>query len=104
MVFEWGMGDSVTSRTMRADNYALSEDTKRLRDNEQARLTDAAYAEALRVLAKHRVALDRVAAALIEHETLNRSELAELFSATEPESRSSDSVGVVRALGVDTNR
>src|SRR6266576_1978794 len=43
MVFEWGMGDSVTSRTMRADNYALSEETKRLRDTEQARLTDSAY-------------------------------------------------------------
>ena len=32
MVFEYGMGESVTSRTMRADNYALSEETKRLRD------------------------------------------------------------------------
>src|SRR5215467_13284826 len=32
MVFEWGMSDTVTSRTMRADNYALSESTKRLRD------------------------------------------------------------------------
>ena len=104
MVFEWGMGESVTSRTMRADNYALSEDTKRLRDSEQARLTDSAYAEALRSLAKHRVALDRVAAALIEHETLSRTEFAELFSTVESESRSSDSVGVVRALGVDTNR
>ena len=52
MVFEWGMGESVTSRTMRADNYALSEETKRLRDTEQARLTDAAYAEALRLLAQ----------------------------------------------------
>ena len=40
MVFEWGMADAVSSRTMRADNYALSEETKRLRDEEQARLTD----------------------------------------------------------------
>src|SRR5438045_4107856 len=52
MVFEWGMGDSVTSRTLPADNYALSEETKRLRDTEQARLTDAAYKEALRMLSK----------------------------------------------------
>ena len=44
MVFEWGMGEHVTSRTLRADNYALSEETKRLRDSEQAHLTDAAYA------------------------------------------------------------
>src|SRR5690242_10102982 len=29
MVFEYGMADEVVSRTMRADNYALSEETKR---------------------------------------------------------------------------
>ena len=50
MVFEYGMSESVTSRTMRADNYALSEETKRLRDSEQARLTDGAFAEAVRLL------------------------------------------------------
>jgi cell division protease FtsH len=102
MVFEWGMGESVTSRTMRADNYALSEETKRLRDTEQARLTDAAYADALRLLAKHRAPLDRIATALLDKETLDREELAELFKGVEPESRSSDSVGtVVRAHGAD---
>ena len=46
MVFEWGMAEGVSSRTMRADNYALSEQTKRLRDNEQARFTDTAYDDA----------------------------------------------------------
>jgi cell division protease FtsH len=101
MVFEWGMGESVTSRTMRADNYALSEETKRLRDTEQALLTDAAYADALRLLAKHRASLDRTALALLEKETLDREELAALFADIEPESRSSDSVGTVRALGAD---
>ena len=86
---------------MRADNYALSEETKRLRDTEQARLTDHAYLEAQRLLAKHRGALDRVAAALLDKETLAREELAELFAGVEPDSRSSDAVGVVRALGAD---
>jgi len=103
MVFEWGMGDSVTSRTMRADNYALSEETKRLRDTEQARLTDTAYADSVRLLGKHRPALDRVAAALLEKETLDREELAALFHGVEPESRSSDAVGVVRVLGMNAN-
>jgi ATP-dependent Zn protease len=99
MVFEWGMGDSVTSRTVRADDYGLSEETKRLRDAEQARLTDHAYAEAQRLLSKHRAALDRVASALLERETLAREELLEIFKGVEPESRSADAVGVVRALG-----
>src|SRR6266850_2114375 len=101
MIFEWGMGESVTSRTMRADNYALSEETKRLRDTEQALLTDTAYAESLRLLAKHRPVLDRVAASLLEKETLDRDELAALFEGTEAGSRSSDAVGVVRVVGAD---
>ena len=50
MIFEWGMGDTVTSRTLKADNYALSEETKRLRDTEQSRLTDHAFEESVRVL------------------------------------------------------
>jgi cell division protease FtsH len=101
MVFEWGMGESVTSRTMRADNYALSEETKRLRDSEQASLTDHAYAEARRLLSNHRVALDSIAGALLDKETLVRDELAEIFADVTPDSRSSESVGVVRALGAD---
>jgi cell division protease FtsH len=98
MVFEWGMSSTVTSRTMRADNYALSEASKRLRDEEQARLTDGAYEEALRLLQKHRAPLDRVAHALLEKETLLRNELFELVEDVEPESRASESVGVPRVV------
>jgi cell division protease FtsH len=101
MVFEWGMADGVTSRTLRADNYALSEETKSLRDSEQARLTDSAYAEALRLLQKHRVSLDRVAAALLEKETLGRDEVVALLADVEAESSSSDSVGVPRVVATN---
>ena len=102
MVFEFGMSDVAPSRTMRADNYALSEETKRLRDTEQAQLTDYAYVESKRLLAKHRAALDKIAMALLDKETLAREELAELFVGVEQDSRSSDAVGVViRALGAD---
>jgi cell division protease FtsH len=98
MVFEFGMSEASPSRTMRADNYALSEETKRLRDSEQARLTDHAYEEAQRLLVKHRASLDRLAAQLLERETLTRDELLELFSGIEPESRASETVGTVRAV------
>jgi cell division protease FtsH len=98
MVFDWGMSDSVTSRTMRADNYALSEATKRLRDEEQARLTDGAYEEAVRLIKKHRAPLDRIASALLEKETLGRAEVLELFADVEPESRASETVGVPRVV------
>ena len=100
MVFEWGMSEFVTSRTMRADNYALSEETKRLRDSEQARFTDDAYAEALRLIEKHRASLDRLTEALLEKETLVRGEVEHLLADIEPESRASETVGTPRILSL----
>ena len=98
MVFDYGMSDIAPARTMRADNYGLSEESKRMRDSEHARLTDEAYEEAQRLLAKHRVTLDRLAAALLEKETLDRHELGELLKDVEPESRASETMGTVRIL------
>jgi cell division protease FtsH len=103
MVFDYGMSEVVSSRTMRADNYALSEETKKLRDQEQARLTDEAYDAAQRMLYKHRSALDRIAHALLEKETLDRDELDALVADVEPESRSSETVGTVRAIPVPSD-
>ncbi len=98
MVFEYGMGDAVPSRTMRADNYSLSEETKRLRDAEQAHLTDEAFHEAIRLIEKHRVHLDRLAESLLQHETLNKEQLDGLLADVEPESRSAETVGTVRVV------
>jgi cell division protease FtsH len=102
MVFEYGMSNASASRTMRADNYALSEETKRLRDQEQARLTDEAYAGATRLLHKHRGLLDRIAKALLEKETLQKDELDELLADVEPELRSAETVGTVRVVASDS--
>jgi cell division protease FtsH len=90
----------VTSRTMRADNYALSEETKRVRDNEQALLTDNAYAEAVRLIEKHRSSLDRLSQALLEKETLMREEVLLLLADVEPESRASETVGTPRVISL----
>src|SRR5438874_5622560 len=104
MVFEFGMSEIVSSRTMRADNYALSEETKRLRDQEQARLTDEAYDEAIRLLSKHRGSLDRIAGALLEKETLVRDEIESLLVEVEPESQASETVGTPRAVALPDSR
>ena len=93
MVFDFGMSDAVATRTMRADNYALSEETKRLRDQEQARLTDGAFEEAVRLLEKHRGALDRIAIALLEKETIMRDELEAMLVDVGRESSASETVG-----------
>jgi cell division protease FtsH len=98
MVFEYGMSETVTSRTMRADNYALSEETKRVRDQEQALLTDGAFGESVRLLTKHRASLDRVATALLQKETLGREEMLVLLDGVQPESRASETVGTPQAV------
>jgi cell division protease FtsH len=100
MVFEWGMSEVVSSRTLRADNYALSEETKRLRDQEQARPTDEAYVEAVRLAEKYRPALDRLAQALLEKETLGREQVLRLLADVERESHAAETVGMPRAVGI----
>jgi cell division protease FtsH len=100
MVFEFGMGAEVSSRTMRADNYALSEQTKQLRDGEQARICDAAFEDALTLLAKHRRSLDRLAAALLEKETIVREELEALLEEVPTESNASERVGTPQAVSL----
>jgi cell division protease FtsH len=101
MVFEYGMSDSAPSRTMRADNYALSEETKRLRDQEQSLLTDGAFNEAVRLLTKHRVYLDRVATTLLQKETLDREEMFELLEGVAPESSASETVGTPQVVAAE---
>ena len=99
MVFEFGMSESVTSRTMRADNYALSEETKRLRDAEQARLTDDAYSEAVRLLDEApRRARPRRAGAPAEGDARPGRARRSCSAAWRRESRSSETVGTVQAL------
>ena len=98
MIFEFGMGEEVASRTMRADNYALSEHTKRVRDQEQSRLTDHAFQEALRLLTKHRHTLDLLSNALLEKETLLRNELDQLLAGIETESDASAKVGTPQII------
>ncbi|HEY6068040.1 MAG TPA: hypothetical protein VIU81_05040, partial [Gaiellaceae bacterium] len=98
MVFEWGMSEGISSRTLRADNYALSEETKRLRDTEQARLTDEAYSEAVRLISKHRAPLDRLTQALLEKETIGREEVLLLLTGVGTESSASEKVGVPRVI------
>ena len=98
MVFEFGMGDSAHSRTVRADNYSLSEETKRLRDEDQTRICDGCYEDALALVEQHRVALDRLAEALLERETLDRKEVLELLRDVPVRSDESAAIGTLLAL------
>jgi cell division protease FtsH len=94
MVFDWGMGRTTQSQQMRADDYALSEETKQLRDREQREITGRAYRWALDMVSEHRSHLDRLAQALLERETLTRADVDQLLHDLEPVSDASRQIGV----------
>ena len=79
-------------------SHSNSEARRSSSSREQARLTDGAYQEAVRLVTKHRAGLDRLAQALLEKETLVRDEMQALLADVEPESQSSEAVGRVVPL------
>jgi cell division protease FtsH len=82
MVSEYGMstavGSLVSSPNGAVDGQPLSEETARLIDSEVRSLLDEADELAHDVLNRSRAALDRVAAALIERETLTLEDVDEI--------------------------
>ena len=82
MVGRWGMSDKLGLVSVLPGPgqdgiifpgapVATSEHTRELVDEEVRRITDECYAHALDVLREHRDQLDSLAAALLEHETLD---------------------------------
>lgn len=82
MVGRWGMSDAVGPVSViprSADEVVFGLDptapaTKELVDAEVRRIIDACYDDALATLRSHRSQLDALAAALLEHETLDEDE------------------------------
>jgi cell division protease FtsH len=74
MVRNYGMGGALGPLTY-PDRRGFSEDSARMIDAEVRRLVEDARAMATDVLRTHRPALDRVARALLDHETLTADEL-----------------------------
>jgi cell division protease FtsH len=75
MIAEYGMGNSMSSRRLAIDEYAISDNTRRLVDEEQADITDVAYRHAHRLIVGNRDLLDRLANALLDQEVLARDDL-----------------------------
>jgi cell division protease FtsH len=72
MVSEFGMGTVINSRRLPADDYSVSDATRRLVDEEQQDLTDFAYRKAMQLIRDHRPVLDELAEALLKNENLDR--------------------------------
>ena len=90
MVREWGMSEAVgpmawsghqqvfLGEDLMTQGREFSDDTAKIIDTEISGLLHRQEARAIEVLSKHRKALDSVAAALLEHETIDGAEVARL--------------------------
>ena len=75
MVTEYGMGTELMSRRLPADDYSVSEATRRTIDEEQQEITDLAWRRALALVIEHRPLLESLARTLLEREVLERSDI-----------------------------
>lgn len=87
MVTRWGMSDGLgmvqlaprenpfLGATGQERGLAVSEETARMIDTEVRRIITECHEEALRLLQEQRAALDALAGALLERETLDEQEI-----------------------------
>ena len=84
MVTEYGMGSELRSRRMPADDYSMSDATRRLIDEEQQHITDLAHRRALALVEEHRTLLEAFAFTLLENEVLERADIDRIAAAYDP--------------------
>jgi cell division protease FtsH len=80
MITDYGMGTIVSSRRLPADDYSLSDASRRMVDDEQQELTDLAYRRATQAIVRHRAALDELAETLLENEVLDRRDIDQVMA------------------------
>ena len=103
MVTEWGMSDRVGPMAGGSDNQVFlgeglvsgrdySDDTARIIDEEVERILRTQEGRARQALVEHRGALDRIAAALLDKETITGEQVAQLVPEPDESAIASSSV------------
>jgi cell division protease FtsH len=80
MVTMYGMGTELESKQLPADDYSMSDATRRMIDEEQQYLTDLAHRRATQLVAENRTLLEAFAYTLLENEVLERDDIERLVS------------------------
>jgi cell division protease FtsH len=75
MIHQYAMGSGDAPQSAVKDQDALSDLTRRIRDEEQQELAFEAHRTAWELVTGHRELLDRIASELLENETLERGQL-----------------------------
>jgi len=80
MVFEYGMGTSIRSHQVPANDHTVSEALRRTRDEEVTAISEESYRGASRLLIDHRDLLDEIAERLLENEVIEHAEIREIMA------------------------
>jgi cell division protease FtsH len=86
MVTEYGMGTELQSKQLPADDYSMSDATRRMVDEEQQYITDLAHRRAIKLLSENRTLLEGFAFTLLDKEVLEREDIDTLMSGYETSS------------------
>jgi cell division protease FtsH len=78
MITMYGMGTELASKQLPADDYSMSDHTRRMVDEEQQYLTDLAHRRAAKLVAENRTLLEALAFTLLENEVLEREDIERL--------------------------
>jgi cell division protease FtsH len=80
MITMYGMGTELASKQLPADDYSMSDHTRRMIDEEQQYLTDLAHRRAAKLVAENRTLLEAFAFTLLENEVLEREDIERLVA------------------------
>src|SRR5215210_911917 len=80
MVTQYGMGTELASKQLPADDYSMSDHTRRMIDEEQQYLTDLAHRRAMKIVGENRELLEALAQTLLENEVLERDDITRLVA------------------------
>jgi ATP-dependent Zn protease len=83
MVTEYGMGTELQSKQLPADDYSMSDATRRMVDEEQQYITDLAHRRAGKLLSENRTLLEGFAFTLLDKEVLEREDIDSLMAGYE---------------------
>ncbi|HKJ35280.1 MAG TPA: ATP-dependent zinc metalloprotease FtsH [Solirubrobacterales bacterium] len=81
MVYEYGMGTSIRSHQVPADDFNISEMMRQRRDEEVTDIAEEAYRGAHRLISENRDLLDEIAETLLEDESIDRGQIAVIMDA-----------------------
>src|SRR3954453_10969308 len=85
MVAEYGMGTGLASRRLPVEDYSVSENTRRMVDDEHQELTDLSHRRAMNMIVENRELLDEFARTLLANEVLDREHIDRIMAGYEIE-------------------